>query len=208
MKIIRTIAVLAAVPVAFTIGYGGARASIDSSNPDVVELNQVINPAMSDQAQADLQEKFTEVQQDPAPDTSTAAVTAKQNAPTSFGDLPWAAAARDEESHWTPDHGIIASNQAPYPIGSFAGMNYWSGTVGQTQYQVYAGSRGLGNPNVGAVLIFSAPAGGQLTGPPQVVTPGGTGPLKIVAVEGSQLTLTDTSDGAQHVLDVGTGTLS
>lgn len=106
----------------------------------------------------------------------------------------------------TPEVGILDMSQGPFPAGSFHIVNRWQALSGGVLQQVFAGSEAASNDQ-GVVITREVTWPGENPGSAKVYkTSTPTGPLRIVAAAGDDLTLE--SQSQMYTFNFATGTLS
>ncbi len=101
--------------------------------------------------------------------------------------------------------GIFERSQAPLPASLYTITNQWQNDVGGRHVQVYVGSE-TPFPSQGVVIVQTTSLDLQTVRTMTYLTPVTSGRLRIVAAQGSQLTLTAAS-GTSYVFDVVARTL-
>jgi len=96
--------------------------------------------------------------------------------------------------------GIIADDESP--MREFVVRNRWGGTVQGRRYIVFAGAR-TSDPTQGVVLVQEVTSAGDSSAPRPYDTPGRTGAVQVVSLQGSRLTLA-TDAGARVVFNMAT----
>lgn len=110
--------------------------------------------------------------------------------------------------HTTPapwPSGIFERSQAPLPASLYTITNQWQNDVGGRHVQVYVGAE-TPFPSQGVVIVQTTSLDLQTVRTMTYLTPVTSGRLRIVAAQGSQLTLTAAS-GTSYVFDVVARTL-
>ena len=113
------------------------------------------------------------------------------------------AAAVDPSRSFSTPEGILSSTQGPFPPGIFTISNVWQGTIGVTQYFVYAGEVGVdagtsaAPSGTGGVVVYSQPIadlhGGTGITEVGTYTIPGQSALHAISETGSELRLANTS---------------
>ncbi len=107
----------------------------------------------------------------------------------------------------TAPTGIQEGYEPPFPEELYTIINDWTGRVANEDVEVYAGLSHLASPPRGVVVVEVYPNSGS-TGPAMTdyLTPGQSGPLRIVSYKGTELTIQDTGRAAgakPFIFDVG-----
>ena len=187
------VGVSSALVAAFVFGSDQTSSARPSTTTAAATTSTTPEKAAAQAAEAKYDEQNATIAADAAQSRSVAASKADADA----RHLTALAAEPAESSAWPT--GIFEDSEAPASGMDFLGTNRWVGQVGAAYLAVYAGTAGDDDPGTGRILAVRSDGQSGYT-----LDLPGAGALRVVAAEGSTLTVAD-AKGTSHVLNAERG---